>query len=188
MATSTRRTRRAIGIALATSILLASVGVGLMVASGGASADVSMDGLTVDDHEATVGGDVSDVLLATTIGFSHDVPDASRRIVRVEVGPSEDSLETLAFKQERDPSGTASGEVDLTGSLVSDGPFTADTFNPALAGNETTQVVVQATIEVHRENGDPVRHTVTDTATVRLSDDAELTVDLGGSGSFEVET
>ena len=188
MATSTHRQRKAIGIALATSILFASVGVGLMVASGGASADVTMGDLAIDDHNSTVGGDVSEVTLATTLGYAQDVPDATRRIVRVSVGPSEDELETLAFRQERDPSGTASGEVELSGDLISDGPFTTDDFDPALASSTSTTVVVQAQIEVHRENGDPVTHMLTDTATVTLSDDAELTVDLGGSGSFEVET
>lgn len=188
MATSTRRKRQAVGIALATSILLASIGVGLMVASGGASADVSMGDLAIDDHNATVGGDVSAVTLATTLGYSQDVPDATRRIVTLKVGPSEDELETLAFEQERDPSGTASGEVSLTGDLISDGPFTTDDFDPALASSTSTEVVVQAEIEVHRENGDPVTHTLTDTATVTLNDDAELTVDLGGSGEFTVQT
>lgn len=156
--------------------------------SGTANAAVQMDDLNVSNANKTVSGNVSDVVLATTLQYQHDVPDATRRIVKLKAGPTESDLELLAYQQTRDPSGSASGSVTLSGGLVSDGPFQASQFDPALADTKSRDVVIQAVVEVHRATGDVVTHTLTDTATVTLHDDATLTVELGGTGSFTAET
>ena len=50
------------------------------------------------------------------------------------------------------------------------------------------EVAVQATLTIERENGDAVTRTVTDTATITLTDGTELDATLGGDGAFTVET
>lgn len=168
-------------------VLVASAGA-LHATTDPASADVSTEGLSIADTDRTVGGNVSDVALATTITYDHAVPDATRRVVRIKAGPTENDLALIDYRQTRDPTGTTTGSVDLAGGLVSDGPFEASAFAPPLAGNTTQEVVVQAEIELQRANGDAVTHTTTDTATVTVRDDATLSVSLGGDGGLTVTT
>lgn len=175
----------------ATIILLVVGAAGTVLVVGSTDevqAGAQMQSLNVSNANETVAGNVSDVVLATTLQYQHDVPNADRRIIKIEVGPSADQLELLAYQQTRDPSDTASGTATISGGLVGDGPFQASTFNPAVANTSSQELVIRATVEVHRASGDVVTHTVTDTATVTLHDDATLTVELGGTGEFTVTT
>lgn len=171
------------------AVVIAITAGGMIALSGGsAGAQVSFDGLDVSDTNQTVTSDVSDVQLSTTVQYEHDVPDADRRQIKLKAGPSKDALELVDYRQARDPAGVASGSVELSGSLVELSGFTADDFNPALADTSSKEIVIQAVIEVQRTNGDPVIHTVTDTATVTIQDGAELTATITGNGDLTVET
>jgi hypothetical protein len=108
--------------------------------------------------------------------------------VKLKAGPSKDNLELVDYQQARDPSGTASGTVELSGSLVELSGFSAEDFNPALAETSSQEIVVQAVIEVQRAGGDPVIHTVTDTATVTVQEGTDLAATIGGEGSIEIQT
>lgn len=177
---------------------LLAIMIGLTLVVGGAitaatmpatgQTNVEMGEFRVGDVNETVDGDVSDVTLAADLAYQHDVPDATRRLVKLKVGPDEDNLETVAFVQDDDPSGQDSGTVTLSGSLTDTSAFDAADFDPALAESQTREVVVAATIEVRRANGDPVTTTVTDTVTVTLHDGATLSATVGGSGSINVAT
>jgi hypothetical protein len=106
----------------------------------------------------------------------------------LKVGPSKDDLTLVDYQQQRDPSGSASGTVTLSGSVLEHDTYTTESFQPAVASTSTREIVVQAVIEIQRSGGDAVTHTVTDTATIRLTDDAELTATVGGTGVVSVET
>jgi len=186
MATSRRKqVYRAVVILVAVGITIASLAALTPTTD---AAEVSVDSLDVADHEQTVTGDVTDGGLSATLSYDHDVADAERRIVKLKAGPSESELELVDYRQARDPQPKASGTVELSGSLVELSGFSASDFEPPLAHTASQEIVVQAVVEVQRENGEPVVHTVTDTATIRLTDDAELTATIGGTGGFEVDT
>ncbi|AFH22477.1 hypothetical protein OSG_eHP27_00125 [environmental Halophage eHP-27] len=179
--------RRRIALLVIGLGLVVGAGVALALPTAAGSASLEMDGLSVAGTNETVSGNVSDVQLQTTLTYSHDVPDAERRIVRLKVGPTADDLTLLDYQQTRDPTGTASGTVELAGSVLDHPSWTAKTFDPGLANTTSQEVVVQAVVEVQRAGGDAVTHTVTDTATVTLTDDAELTATISGDGSLTVQ-
>lgn len=159
-----------------------------MASTPDAQASMQMDGLSVADTNETVSGNVTDVQLHADLSYQHDVPDAERRLVSLKVGPTRDDLTLLDYTQTRGPEGSASGTVALSGSLLQHDRFSAEDFDPDVASTSSREIVVRAVIEVQRAGGDAVVHTVTDTATVTLTDDAELTATIGGSGSVSVET
>jgi hypothetical protein len=187
MATNDRR-QTAFRVALLAITLTVAAGGVVAFSGGSAAADVKLDSLDVADANKTVTSDVSDVTLSATLSYDHSVPDADRRQVKLKAGPSKDNLELVDYQQARDPSGTASGTVELSGSLVELSGFSAEDFNPALAETSSQEIVVQAVIEVQRAGGDPVIHTVTDTATVTVQEGTELSAEIGGDGSIQIET
>jgi hypothetical protein len=175
---------------IASSIVFLTLGIaGAFVApSSPAQASMQMDGLSIADENKTVSGNVTAVTLDADLSYQHEVPDAERRIVKLKVGPSKDDLTLVDYQQQRDPSGTASGTVTLSGSVLEHEAFSAEVFQPGVASTSAREIVVQAVVEVQRSGGDAVTHTVTDTATVRLTDDAELSAAVGGTGVVSVET
>lgn len=187
--TPTSNRRRLYSIILA-SLLLLGGGVGAYHSTGQAQASTSLElgSLSIADADQQISGDVQDVRLQTRVDYSHDVQDAERRIVYVYVGPSEGDLELLTYSQTTDLQGTESGSVTLTDSLLSHSAWDAQTFDPALASNKSTTVVVRAVIEIQRENGETETQSVTDEATITLRDGATLSVEVGGSGGFVVES
>lgn len=154
----------------------------------GAQASVTLDEMNVDGTNKTIDGDVSDVLVDTQVNYDHDVPDATQRVVTLKAGPSEGDLETVDYRVFQDPDGTAEGSVGLAGSAVDETSLTAEDFNPALASTQSTDIVVQAVIEIERENGETVTRTVTDTVTITLTDGATIDASVGGEGHTAVET
>lgn len=183
-----RRRQLVYRIGIVLLVLAASVGAAIAVSGSSAAASLEMDQLSVSDTSETVTGNVSDVQLSTTLSYEHDVPDADRRQIKLKAGPTQDDLEMVTFRQERDPAGTASGSVDLTGSVLDVSGFTADDFDPEVASTSSQDIVVQAIIEVQRPDADPVKHIVTDTATVTITDGTQLTATIGGDGSITIET
>jgi hypothetical protein len=149
--------------------------------------DVSVDGLSVPDVNETAEGDVSDVRLSADIQHSHSIPDAQERIVKLRAGPSESELQTLTFDRAENVGADESATVTLSGSLL-DAGFTAEEFNPDLAGSTEQTVVVEAVVEITRENGETVTRTARDTVTVTVRDGAELTASVGGDGTITIET
>lgn len=178
---------RTLGILIGGTIVVALViATATVPASGQTNADVGS--LDVSGVNKTADGNVSAVTLETDIGYSFDVPDATRRIVSVSVGPSEDNMEQIGFRQDSNPGGQDSGTVSLSGDVTDTSLYSARDFNPELAGSKTTVMVVRATVEVRRANGEPVTATATDTVTVNLEDGATLSADVGGSGEVSVTT
>lgn len=175
-------------LALALTALVVTGGA-LAVTSGSAGAQATLDTseFSVEGANTTTTGNVSDVTLAASVDYSHDVPDATRRIVKLKVGPEGGSTELVDYRQTREPDGTASGTLDLSGSVLEHGELSAESFNPPLAETTSRELVVEAVIEVQRSGGDAVTKTVSDTVTVTVNDGAELTVSLGGSGSVSVK-
>jgi len=182
-------TRRQYRIATTLGII-ALVAVGAVVATQPASgqAEIQTGDLTISDTDETINGDVSDVRLSTTLDYSHDVPDAERRLIMLSVAPVGGDSERIAFVQDTVNGDPASGTVTLDGSLFDHSEIDAKTVAPELASEQTTEIEVTAEIEVRRESGDPVTHTVTDTATLSLTDGTDLTAELGGSGGLTVTT
>jgi len=174
-------------------VVLTAVGLGAVAVAdpaGAATADVSTETLSVSGANQTVveGENVSDVTLSATLAYDHDVPDATQRVVELRVGPQGGDTQYVDYVVESEPSGTASGEVDLSGSVIEATDLTADDFDPATATTTTQDLVVEAVIEVERENGETVRHVASDTATVTIEDGTDLTVTVGGDGDLTVET
>lgn len=182
--------RQVVSIILALALITVGAGVAVYgtTDTAEASSSLALNSLSVADANTTVNSDVRDVTLGVSVDYEHEVPDATRRIVKVKVGPSKQDLELLTYSQTTDLQGTETGTVSLSGSLLKHSAWDASTFDPALAGNTTTTVVVQATIEIERANGETERHSVTDTATVVVRDGTVLVVRVGGSGSFTVST
>lgn len=151
-----------------------------------AQTDITVGSLTVADTETTASGNVTDVTLSTALDYNQSVPDATERIIKLRVGPSESNLQTVDFTRTESPT-DGTGSVTLSGSVI-DAGFTADDFDPAVGSTQQTDVVVQAVIEVQRENGETERAAVTDTATVTVHDGATVSVAIGGSGELTVKT
>jgi hypothetical protein len=175
---------------IASGIVLLTLGIaGAFIApSSPAEASMQMDGLSIADENKTVSGNVTGVTLDADLSYQHEVPDAERRIVKLKVGPSKDDLTLVDYQQQRDPSGTASGTVTLSGSVLEHEAFSAEVFQPGVASTSAREIVVRAVVEVQRSGGDAVTHTVTDTATIRLTDDAELSAEVGGTGVVSVSS
>lgn len=176
---------RALAILIGVTVVVALV---LATATMPARGQATVGGLDIQGVDRTVSGNVSAVTLDAKIDFSHDVPDATSRIVELHVGPSESELDQLSFRRESDPRGDTIGAVEMQGDVTDTSAFSADDFAPPVAGNESQQVVVQAVIEVERPNGQTVTATATDTATVQLTDSATLSADVGGTGNITVAT
>jgi len=185
---ATRRTVYRLAIITAALGLVGMGALTVATTGAGAQADVGVDGLTVPDVNRTVSGNVSDVRLAADLTYSHDVADADRRIVKLQVGPNADNLKTIGYVNQRDPNAKASGTVTLEGSVLEHAAFAAGDVDPERAGTTNTTMVVRAVIEIHRPNGETVTASATDTATLTLTDDADLTATINGSGALTVET
>jgi len=173
------------------SLALAVVGasaIAVAATSADGQTSVEMDGLDVADVNRTISGNVTDVTLSADLSYSHDIADTEQRIIKLKAGPSEEELSTISYVVARDAPGTDSGTVTLTGSLLEADGLTASDLDPALASTNETDVVVQAVVEIERADGEVVRRTVMDTAVIRLTDDGELAVSIGGSGGFSVKT
>jgi len=189
MAASTRGYKRTayrlltiIGVAL----LAAAAGIALATVPASGQANVSLGSLDVADVNRTTTGDVTDVRVSATLSYAHDVPDADRRLLKLKVGPSPDQLETIDYVQDADPQGTASGTVDLDGSVLDASTLSAADFQPPLAGTTETTVYIGAAVEVRRAGGDPVTATVVEPVSLTLTDSQELTVEIGGTADVTV--
>lgn len=174
--------RRRILIALGFGVLL--LGTAAVVASvttGTADAEVQVGDLSVSGVNQTVDGAPSEVTLDADLRYSINVPDAESRVVKLKAGPSEGQLETITFASSQNPDVDGTGSVTLSGSLLKTQAYSAEDFAPEMAETSETTVVVAATIEVTRANGETVTETVTREATVTLHDSTTLTAEIGGS-------
>ena len=188
MATSThlRRRYRLLTIA-AVAVVLAAGGLAYTTHTAQGQASATLGELRIADVNETAQGNVSDLRVSTSVAYEYDVPDATRYIVKLKAGPSESELTTIDYVQTSTEQGSGSGTVDLDASLLSADGLSARDFEPPLAESASTEAVVAAEVEVRRANGEPVTHTVTDTVTVTIHDDASLTASVGGSGSIDVQ-
>lgn len=185
MATNQTRRRRLASIVILLTVTTAGIALGTGTAT---AADVSVEELNIANESRTIGGSVSDVTLSATLGYNHNVPDADRRQVKLLAGRSTDDLELVDYRQTRDPDTNTSGSVTLSGSLFDNTPLSPSDVTPPAAGTTTTEFVVRAVVNIPRANGDAVRHVATDTATLTLTDDAQLSATVGGSGAITVTT
>lgn len=185
---ATRRQWYRLGIVAAALALVGAGALTIATTTADAQTDLRLDSLAVDDVNQTVDGEVSGLTLAADVDYSHEVPDATRRVVTLKVGPSEGDLSTVDYRNARDPAGTDSGTVALEGNVFDATDLSPDDVAPATASTETTELVVAAEIEIQRANGKAVTRTVTDTVTLELHDDATLSASVGGTGTVTVET
>lgn len=189
MATSTRRTQ-ALRLVAAAAFALAFSATLLLATppTATAQADLALDGLSVADVEQTVDGNVTDVTVAADLDYSHDVPDASQRVVKLQVAPEGGTYETIDYLVTQDPTGNTTGEVALSGSVFDHGDLDAADVDPPLAGTAETTIEVRALVEVDRATGETVVANATDTATLTLTDGASLSAQIGGTGTLTVTT
>lgn len=176
-------------LAIITLVLMA-IAAGALYGANTADAEASVEfgAFDIADHDETIDGDVSDVDVAATLDYQTDVPDAERRLIYLRAGPTDGEMETLDFVQQTVNGDPETGTVTLDGSLLDHPELDAKAFGPTVADSETTEIDVQAELEVRRENGETVTHVVEDTVTITLTDDSELTAELGGSGDIIVTT
>lgn len=151
-------------------------------------ADTSLDALTVDDVNETISGNVSDVQVNASIDYDWSVPDASRVLITLMVGLSRDEMETVTFHNIDSPGGQGFGTVELAGSATETDVFSASDFDPEIAGNETTEMVVAVGIEVRRSGGDAVSDVAYENVTVYLEDGTSLSASVSGAGGVSVVT
>jgi hypothetical protein len=184
---ATRRTLYGCGIVAI--VIAATAGSALLLTDdASAQTDMTLDTLNVTGTDRTVSGNVTAVRLTSGLDYQPEVPDATRRIVKLQVGTTTGDFETITYQQTRDPAGTASGSVQLSGSVLDHSALSASDFQPPVANTTSQELVVRAVLEVHRSTGDVVTHTVTDTATVTLHDDGTLSATVGGTGNITVQT
>ena len=181
-------TYRTVGVSIIVLLVAGMSVLSLVPQTTRATADLSLGSLDASGVNQTVDGDVSDVRLNAAIDYQHDIPDATRRIVKLQVGTTKDNLETVSFVQEPDPDGTASGTVDLTTSLFDASALSPEDVDPGMAETKKTDVLVRAVVEVRRAGGEPVTQTVTERVTLKIHDGTELTASVGGGVDFEVVT
>lgn len=188
MATNTRHRRRAYRFITILGILLAAGGIGAAALTQPAAgqASVSMGNLSIADATTTANGTVSDVRLDADVAWEYDVPDAERRILELSAGPSGGTLEVLDFRQTETTAGQDSGTVTFDVSLLDASGLSASDFDPPIAGTQTTDVTVEARVEVRRAGGDAVVRTVRDTVTVTVNDGETLSAGVGGTGTVTV--
>jgi len=173
-------------LAITLAVLVVAALALTVVASESATAEMQMGSLSVADTNQTVDADVSDVTLSADLSYEYDVPDADRRLVKLKAGTSRDDLKTITYANDAYADPTDSGTVTLSGSLVDNGVVTTEDVNPPVAGDTSTDIVVEAVLEIQRDNGETVTRTVTDTATLTLQDGASLEASIGGTGSLSV--
>lgn len=172
------------------TLALTTVGIAALLGAAttaDAQTDLSVGSLNVTGVNDTVSGNVTDATVSATLDYKLDVPDADRRIVRLEAGPTANDTALLDYTQ-RETDGAATGTVTLSGSLFEHRKYSTVTLTPDRAATHTTQFVVVAEIEVTRSDGDPVTTTVEDTVTLTLADDGTLVADIGGSGEVSIQT
>lgn len=147
--------------------------------------DLQLDSLQIDDVNRTVSGNVSDVSVSVSLDYQWTVPDATRRIVKLKAGTDPNALQTLTFASTQ-VTGSGSGSTTLSASLLEDTSLTAADFDPAYAEQTSTEIIVQAVIEVRRASGEAVTQTVTETVLITVHDDGTITAQIGGTGSVDL--
>ena len=183
----TRFDRRRLVALIALVAVVATVSL-TSVPTTTAQADLLTDELSIGNQTETVNGDVSGVTLQTSLDYQHDVPEADRRLINLYVAPEGGEYEQVTFDYDSNPTDQASGTVSLSGDITEHSGIDAADIDPVAAGNESMTVDVKAEIEVERTNGDPVVSSVTDTATLTVEDGTTLSAEVGGTGSFTVQT
>jgi len=167
------------------SLLVVTFGVGFSQTVG-AQSDVRLDSLETRNVEHTVNGQLEDVSVSGTIDYQYNVPDATQRTVKLQVGSSENDLETVTFDYDREPPANETERVTLDSSIFESQAFTRSELSPSVASTKTTEVVVRVILEIERENGETVTSQETETVTVTLHDDAELSSAVGGVVTVQV--
>jgi len=171
------------------SALLVAVGVAaLTVLATPAAADVTVDGLTANDTDHDLGGNVSDVTLTGDLAYEHDVTDADQRVIELQVAPDGESPESVAYIVETDPADTASGTVTLTGSIFDHSALAVSDVQPAAGETTTTELTVRVEMEITQTDGETVMATATDTATLTLTADGDAELSIGGEADLSVQT
>lgn len=177
-----------ISLLIAGILLLTGGTLAVFAGSSNAETSVQMSDFTVQGENVTTTDNVTDVTLSATVNYSHDIPDAEDRIVKLRVGPADGDTELVDYKMDRDVAGTGSGSVTLSGSVLDHAQLSAGDFQPGIAETTTQELVVEALVEVNRENGETETAMVSDSVTVSVEDGSSLTVRVGGSGSVSVVT
>jgi hypothetical protein len=177
-----------IGLTALAVVAVGLAGLHVATADAGAQTDLSMDTLEVAGVNDTITGNVTGATLTTTLQYETGVPNADERIIRLKAGPDADSLQLIDYTRREGVTGQSTGTIELSGDLLANTALSASDLDPATGTTETTEIVVQAEIEVTRPDGPPVTHTIRDTATVTVTDSGEVTATLGGTGDITIHT
>ena len=192
MATNDRTERQwyrygllALGIAtLALAVLL------LTASPAGASnqTDLDVGNLTVDGVNKTLEGNITGANVTTTLNYEIDVEDASRRVVRLKVGPTANDTTTLDFSNADVTADQTTGTVTLSGSLFEHADLNASALTPAHDKTRTTEIVVVAEITVTTTDGETIETVVERPVDISLTDPGGPIARLGGTGNVTVQT
>lgn len=179
---------RAVIVVTLGAMLVISGMTALVILASPATADASVDSLEVDDvtHTVDADGNLTDVHMGADLAYSHDVPDADRRVVELHVGPSIEELEAVTFDHESSPDDATDGTVALEASLFDSDAFDVDEFDPAVGETVTREVVVAASVRVDRADGEKIEAWATETVTVEIHKDAGGEASVGGVVEWSV--
>lgn len=190
MATSNQRGRLWYSIAIVIMVVLAGA---ITFAYAGSQrvagqADLTLDSLNVSGVNRTINSSVRDIVVDATLDWRYDVPDASRRFVKLKAGPDEGNLTTIQWAYSDVSVGQDSGTTTLTGSLLDATGLNISDFDPDIGNTTTNEVIIAAVFEVERSAGDTVTARVTQPVTITLTDEETLRVSVGGSAEVSVLT
>lgn len=150
--------------------------------------DLHVQNLTVDGVNRTLEGNITGARVETTLNYEIDVADASRRVIRLKVGPNANDTTTLDFSNADVTADQSSGTVTLAGSLFKHESLNASALTPGHGMTNTTEVVVVAEIAVTTTNGETIETVVERPVDITLTDPGGPIARLGGTGNVTVQT
>lgn len=171
-----------------TTLVIAAVLMGAGSASANTNTDLAVEDLTIDGANKTLQGNVTGATVETTLNYEIDVADASRRVVRLKVGPTANDTTTLDFSNADVTADQTDGTVTLSGSLFDHESLNASMLTPAHDQTRTTEVVVVAEITVTTTDGETVETVVERPVDISLTDPGGPIARLGGTGAVTVQT
>ncbi|MFW6152899.1 MAG: hypothetical protein ACOC42_00925 [Halobacteriota archaeon] len=153
-----------------------------------AGAHAGVGDLVVNDSTHQLDNGVSDVRLAVSADLDWSVPDATKRIVRLDARPAGASEYTaVAWDINESPGDGEVRTIDLEGSLLDLEAFNESDIVPEPGETTETDVEVRLYLGIDDADGERLEANATTTATLTLEHTGEaIHVDVGGHGDFVV--
>jgi len=172
----------------------AATAAGLSVATGGAAQTALTLDVAGDSASIGTDGSVFEVQLDLDVNWQYDLPDAtSPSTVVVEVAAGTDGdLTVVGSAESAQLFVEADGSESFDVGVIQQGALSASDVEPDGTGERTTDVVVEARLQVENAAGDVLaRETTSDTATLTVTRDgveASEYGQVGGSGNLSITT